>query len=218
MSNSSQATPTAPIKKKKKKPATNWKQVLIIGTMAIAGISMVAPGIFGWIGGLFSSGSNYATPTSEVATTPAPAAEATTTAPTTNTDAMPEPVFKKEGELFFQPASGGKAIAKIDIERAETDVERAQGLMFRKSMDEDKGMLFLFERSEPQSFYMRNTFFPLDIMFVDENNVITTIHENTKTLNDNSLPSNGPAKYVVEVNGGYAKKHGIKVGDKISWQ
>lgn len=131
---------------------------------------------------------------------------------------MPEPVFKKEGELFFQPASGGKAIAKIDIERAETEVERAQGLMFRKSMDEDKGMLFLFERSEPQSFYMRNTYIPLDIMFVDENNVITTIHENTKTLNDNSLPSNGPAKYVVEVNGGYAKRHGIKVGDKISWQ
>jgi uncharacterized membrane protein (UPF0127 family) len=217
MSNSSQATPTAPIKKKKKKTATNWKQVLIIGTMAIAGISMVAPGIFGWIGNLFSSGNNYPTPTSEVATTPAPAAETTTT-PTTNTDAMPEPVFKKEGELFFQPASGGKAIAKIDIERAETEVERAQGLMFRKSMDEDKGMLFLFERSEPQSFYMRNTYIPLDIMFVDENNVITTIHENTKTLNDNSLPSNGPAKYVVEVNGGYAKRHGIKVGDKISWQ
>lgn len=216
MANPSQASPTTPIKKKKKKPATNWKQVLIIGTMLLAAISMVAPGIFSWVGNLLSSNNNYPPPTSEVATTTPPVAE--TTAPTTNTEAMPEPVFKKEGELFFQPASGGKAIAKIDIEKAETDVERAQGLMFRKSMPEDKGMLFLFERSEQQGFWMRNTYIPLDIIFVDENNVITTIHENTKTLNDNSLPSNGPAKYVVEVNGGYTKKHGIKVGDKISWQ
>ncbi|MCC6727186.1 MAG: DUF192 domain-containing protein [Saprospiraceae bacterium] len=216
MSNSSQATPTTPIKKKKKKPATNWKQIIIVGTMALAGISMVAPGIFSWIGNLMSSNNNYPPPTSEVATTTPPATE--TTAPTATTEAMPEPVFTKEGELYFQSAAGGKAITKIDIEKAETDQERMQGLMFRKTMDEDKGMLFVMDNNEQQSFWMRNTYIPLDILFVDENNFITTIHENTKTLNDNSLPSNGPAKYVVEVNGGYAKKHGIKVGDKISWQ
>lgn len=215
MSNSSQATPTAPIKKKKKKPATNWKQIIIVGTMLLAAVSMVAPGIFSWIGNLMSSNS-YSPPTSEMTTTPAPATESTT-APT-NTEAMPEPVFKKEGELYFQSASGGKAISKIDIEKAETDVERIQGLMFRKSMPEEQGMLFLFEQSEQQGFWMRNTYIPLDIIYVDENNVITTIHENAKPLDEKSLPSNGPAKYVVEVNGGYAKKYGIKVGDKISWQ
>ncbi len=166
-----------------------------------------------------STNNNYPPPTSEITTAPAPNSEATTSAATTTTnETMTEPVFKKEGELFFQPASGGKAITKIDIEKAESDQERMQGLMFRKSMDEDKGMLFIMDNNEQQSFYMRNTYIPLDIIFVDENNVITTIHENTKILNDNSLPSNGPAKYVVEVNGGYTKKHGIKVGDKISWQ
>ncbi len=216
MSNSSQATPTAPIKKKKKKPATNWKQVLIIGTMLLAAISMVAPGIFSWIGNLLSSNNSYPPPTSEVATTTTTPTESTN-APTSN-EAMPEPVFKKEGELYFQSASGGKAISKIDIEKAETDVERIQGLMFRKAMPEEQGMLFLFEQSEQQGFWMRNTYIPLDIIYVDENNVITTIYENTKPLDEKSLPSNGPAKYVVEVIGGYAKKHGIKVGDKISWQ
>ncbi|MCU0345813.1 MAG: DUF192 domain-containing protein [Saprospiraceae bacterium] len=215
MSNSSQATPAAPVKKKKKKPATNWKQIIIVGTMIIAGLSMVAPGIFSWIGSLTSNRNAY--PTSEVVTPPSTNSATTEPAPASN-EAMPEPVFKKEGELFFQPAAGGKAIAKIDIEKAETDQERMQGLMFRKSMDEDKGMLFIMDNNEQQSFFMRNTYIPLDIIFVDENNVINTIHENTKILNDNSLPSNGPAKYVVEVNGGYTKKHGIKVGDKISWQ
>ena len=131
---------------------------------------------------------------------------------------MPEPTFKKEGELYFQSSENGKAITKIDIEKADTDMDREFGLMYRKSMPANEGMLFLFDANEQQSFWMHNTYIPLDIIFVDENNVITTIHENAKPLNDTSLKSKGAAKYVVEVNGGFAKQHSIKVGDKISWQ
>lgn len=213
MSTTSQAKETAPVKKKKKKPATNWKQIIIIGAMALALVSMVAPGIMRMIAS-FSEKRAYTPPPTEEAANATPAS----TPPTTNTENMPEPKFQKEGELYFQTASGGKAISKIDIEKAETEVERQMGLMFRKSMPEDQGMLFVFEASEPQAFWMHNTYIPLDIMFVDENGVINTIHENAKTLNDTSLPSSAPSKYVVEVNGGYAKRHGVKVGDKISWQ
>ncbi len=215
MSTTSQAKETASVKKKKKKSATNWKQIIIVGTMAIALIGMVAPNLIQMFSN-FSSRASYSPP--PATESPAPTSETPTSAPATNTEPMPEPKFQKEGELFFQSAAGGKAISKIDIEKAETDIERAQGLMFRKSMPENQGMLFVMDNNEQQSFWMHNTYIPLDIMFVDENGVITTIHENAKPLNDNSLPSNGPAKFVVEVNGGYAKAHGIKVGDKISWQ
>jgi hypothetical protein len=90
--------------------------------------------------------------------------------------------------------------------------------MYRRSMSDTQGMLFLFNESVPQSFWMRNTFIPLDIMFEDENLTITTIHENTQPLSDKSIPSNGNARYVVEVNGGFTKKHGLKIGDKINWK
>lgn len=175
-------------------------------------LSMVVPSLISTIGSLSSSRNTY--PPS--ANSPAPNSEPDPSM--TKNEPMPEPKFQKEGELYFQSAAGGKAISKIDIEKADTELDQQMGLMFRKSMPEDQGMLFLFDASEPRSFWMHNTYIPLDIMFVDENGVITTIHENAKTLNDASLPSNGPAKYVVEVNGGYVQRHGIKVGDKISWQ
>jgi|CXWL01.1.fsa_nt_gi uncharacterized membrane protein (UPF0127 family) len=213
MSNPSQVKETSVGTRKKKKPATDWKRVIIIGVMAIALVSMVAPGLMRMVGGFGSNRTTYTPPSGNTANS-----SSTTSAPATNNETMPEPKFQKEGELYFQNPSSGMAISKIDIEKADTEVDRQFGLMFRKSMPEGQGMLFLFEQNEQQSFWMRNTYIPLDIMFVDENGVITTIHENAKPLNDTSLPSNGKAKYVVEVNGGYAQKHGIKVGDKISWQ
>ena len=107
---------------------------------------------------------------------------------------------------------------KIDIEKADNDMERQFGLMYRRTMEDTQGMLFLFDESTPQGFWMKNTYIPLDIMFVDENNVITTIHENTTPMSDKTVASKGNAKYVVEVNGGFSKKYGIKEGDRISWQ
>jgi uncharacterized membrane protein (UPF0127 family) len=212
MSTTSQATAT--VKKKKKKPATDWKKIIIVSVMALVLLSMIAPGAIRMFAGFGSSRRTYSPPPTEETNN----ATMPSTPATTNNEAVPEPKFQKEGELYFQSAAGGKAISKIDIEKAESEVERQMGLMFRKSMPEDQGMLFLFEASEPQAFWMRNTYIPLDIIFVDENGVINTIHENAKTLNDTSLPSSAPSKYVVEVNGGYAQRHGIKVGDKISWQ
>jgi uncharacterized membrane protein (UPF0127 family) len=125
--------------------------------------------------------------------------------------------FKKEGVLAFYTASGEK-IKVIDIEVAATDEERAQGLMNRPWMEETQGMLFLFEDEKRQSFWMRNTIIPLDIMFVSSDMRIVNIARNTQPMSDRGIPSTGPAKYVVEVVAGFSDKYGLSSGDSIYFE
>jgi len=125
------------------------------------------------------------------------------------------PKFRQDGELNFIDSTSNEIIFKINIEIVSTDMERALGLMFRPEMDEDKGMLFLMDKEERQSFYMRNTIIPLDIIYVNSKFQIVDIYKNTKILDDSSLPSAAPARYVVEINGGLCDKYNIKVGDSI---
>lgn len=129
-----------------------------------------------------------------------------------------EPEFKKEGELEFLKKDGKTQIKKIDVELAENDEERMQGMMYRKSMDDEKGMLFIFQREEPQSFWMKNTIIPLDIMYVNSKKEIVKIHKNTTPFSESSLPSEKPATYVVEVSGGFTDRYGVKEGDIISFE
>ena len=124
--------------------------------------------------------------------------------------------FTKEGELIFTD-SLGTLKTKIEIEIADNHYERQLGLMNRKEMKENEGMLFIFDKLELQSFWMRNTLISLDIMFVDNQKKIVTIHKNTTTLSDNSYPSSQPSIYVVEVLSGFTDRHNIQVGDKIDW-
>ncbi|MFN3872576.1 MAG: DUF192 domain-containing protein [Ignavibacterium sp.] len=124
--------------------------------------------------------------------------------------------FTKEGELIFSD-SLGNAKAKIDLEIADDEYQRQLGLMNRKEMTENQGMLFIFPRQDYLSFWMRNTFLSLDMIFVDESKTIVTIHKNTRILSDTSYPSTKPAKYVVEVLAGFTDKYNIQVGDKIDW-
>jgi uncharacterized membrane protein (UPF0127 family) len=128
----------------------------------------------------------------------------------------PEYMFKKDGELTFTDSLNNTK-TKIDIQIANSDFDRELGLMFRKQMEENKGMLFIFPEEARQSFWMRNTLISLDMIFVNALNKIVTIHRNTQTLSDQSYPSTAPAKYVIEVNGGYCLKHNIKEGDKINF-
>jgi uncharacterized membrane protein (UPF0127 family) len=124
--------------------------------------------------------------------------------------------FKKEGELTFTDLTGNPTI-KIDIEIADNDYERQLGLMKRESMGEMQGMLFIFPEEKYQSFWMFNTLFSLDMLFINSNKEIVTIHKNTKPLSEESYPSSKPAQYVLEVNGGFCDKYNIKVGDKVFW-
>ncbi len=127
------------------------------------------------------------------------------------------PTFKKEGELLFISKAERETLAAIDIEIADNDQKTAQGLMYRSSMPRNAGMLFLMPREEIQGFWMRNTYIPLDIIFVNSNKEIVTIHANTTPMKENSYISTEPALYVVEVNAGYCKKNNIKEGDKIDF-
>ena len=125
--------------------------------------------------------------------------------------------FTKEGELTFQTPDE-KFKCQIDVELATDDIERAIGLMYREHMDEDQGMLFIFPKEEYQSFWMRNTVLSLDILYVNKNREIVTIHKNAVPFSEESLPSTEPAIYVVEVNAGFTTRHNISEGDKISWR
>lgn len=125
--------------------------------------------------------------------------------------------FTKHGELTFTSSESGFN-AKIDIEIAEDDEARGQGLMYRSKLKESQGMFFIFNREQPQSFWMRNTPLSLDIIFVNKNNEIVKIHKNTKPFSESSYASLRPAIYVVEVIAGYTDTYGIKEGDRIVWR
>ncbi|MDX1702060.1 MAG: DUF192 domain-containing protein, partial [Melioribacteraceae bacterium] len=93
--------------------------------------------------------------------------------------------FKKEGELSFQSASGD-FISSLDIELAENDFERSEGLKYRTSMEENQGMLFIFPYEVTQSFWMRSTVLSLDMIFINSELEIVTIHQNTIPYDESS--------------------------------
>lgn len=127
------------------------------------------------------------------------------------------PVFRKDGELRFLDGRTSKVINTIEIEVADDDAEREQGLMYRDTMPENAGMLFMMDIEETQSFWMKNTIISLDIIYADTNRRIVSIHKNCKPYSLDQIVSAEPAAYVVEVNAGYTSKYNIKVGDVISF-
>jgi len=136
--------------------------------------------------------------------------------------ALPGTAFEHEGNLYFGISDGenlDSGTVEIKIEIAETEGAITQGLMNRTSMDFDKGMLFIFDDNRERSFWMKNTIISLDIIFIDINNKIVAIKERTTPYSEAQVTSNNiPAKYVLEVNAGFASKHGIQVGNEISFE
>lgn len=126
-------------------------------------------------------------------------------------------VFRKDGELNFRKNGKTDMQVKIDIEVADDEPERIQGLMYRDSMPEFAGMLFMFPVEEPIAFWMKNTHISLDIIYVNSDRQIVSIAANTTPYSQEQIPSIKPAQYVVEVNAGFAARHGIKEGDYIQF-
>lgn len=129
----------------------------------------------------------------------------------------PDPVFGgvtlKTDKLTFSDAEGTPT---IDVELALEPNERQRGLMFRRQMPEGAGMLFHFPGPERvQSFWMRNTCIPLDMLFIADDGFITGIQENVPTLNDASRSIPCPVRYVLEVNAGWTRKHGVRPGQMV---
>lgn len=104
---------------------------------------------------------------------------------------------------------------RVSVEIADTHEKRALGLMYRRELPELHGMLFFFPRQEPQSFWMKNTPLPLDIIFIDSSLTIVSIAQNTTPFSEKMIPSGKPAQFVLEVNGGFCQRHGIVAGSRV---
>ena len=124
--------------------------------------------------------------------------------------------FTKHGELQIL-STKGDTIHSFDIEIAEDNYHTQLGLMYRSSMKDDNGMIFIFPDVQPRAFWMRNTRIGLDIIYADSNGIVVSIAKYAKPFDETSLPSQGPAKYVFEINDGLSDKLGIKAGDKLVW-
>jgi len=110
---------------------------------------------------------------------------------------------------------GRPASCSFKVELAVTPEEQARGLMFRERLNEDAGMLFIFGGDDLQSFWMRNTLIPLDIIFVNSGLKVVHVHDFAKPRDETGISSRFGAKYVVEVNGGKAAACRIKAGTRV---
>ena len=107
---------------------------------------------------------------------------------------------------------------RFTVEVAESREKQALGLMFRESMPDDHGMVFIFPAEGMRSFWMKNTKIPLDIFYFDEDLKLVGVSENTPPCRSSrcpGYPSTGPAKYVLELNAGKAAELGVKPGDEL---
>ena len=103
----------------------------------------------------------------------------------------------------------------FQVEIARDDASRARGLMDRRFMPADHGMLFEFDREAPEAFWMKDTYIPLDMIFISRAGIVTNIVANAEPLSERAIPSGPPCMAVLELNGGAAARIGLKVGDKV---
>jgi len=108
-----------------------------------------------------------------------------------------------------------KGEAKFEVEIAKTPTQQAQGLMYRRSMPANAGMLFVYTRPQPVSYWMKNTFIPLDMIFIGANGRIVNIRQRTVPHSLVPVRSKGKVQAVLELNGGTTSRLGIKVGDSV---
>jgi uncharacterized membrane protein (UPF0127 family) len=139
----------------------------------------------------------------------------------------PPPSPSKEGASKsedMQPAHGAVTIEtptgaqRYAVELAIKPLERNKGLMYREHLDDDAGMLFIFEDMRIQSFWMKNTRIPLDMIFIDDDFVIAGIVESAEPLTLTSRKVDKKSRYVLELAGGVSRKRGIARGQKVTFE
>ncbi|HEU4535866.1 MAG TPA: DUF192 domain-containing protein [Polyangiaceae bacterium] len=117
------------------------------------------------------------------------------------------------GRVSFPQAPGAPS---VDVEVMASEELRSRGLMYRRELAENRGMLFAFDEESPRAFWMRNTCLPLDMVFVAADGFVVGVLENVPTMNDDPREVRCAAKYVLEVNAGYCRRHGIKAGQSMA--
>jgi uncharacterized membrane protein (UPF0127 family) len=123
--------------------------------------------------------------------------------------------FARSGQLEPLQIKTSDQTYSFQVEVARTPQEQARGLMFRQSMPENHGMLFDFNELRRASFWMKNTYIPLDLLFIEANGTINSIIENAQPLSLKSLKSEQPVRAVLEINGGLSARLNIKPGDTV---
>jgi uncharacterized membrane protein (UPF0127 family) len=108
--------------------------------------------------------------------------------------------------------AGASVVAQVVVSQHDTQ----RGLMYRRTMPEDHGMLFDLRTRSDHEFWMHNTCIPLDLLFVDQDGLIVGIVENAPTLDDSSRSVGCMSRYVLEVNAGWSRRHGVKAGQHMS--
>jgi uncharacterized membrane protein (UPF0127 family) len=106
----------------------------------------------------------------------------------------------------------------VTVELARTDEERARGLMHRRSLPDDRGMLFLFGETAEHAFWMKNTPLPLDIVFIDDGGRIVGVVERAEPYSEALRTVGAPSRYVLEVNGGWTRARGVGPGDRVRFE
>lgn len=124
------------------------------------------------------------------------------------------PVAAQDGLEPLTIEAGGKSHA-FQVEVMRTDEQRAKGLMFRRYLAADRGMLFDFKTEQTVTMWMRNTYLPLDMIFIGKDGRVVSVAENTEPMSERIIPSGAPALAVLEVNAGTAARIGLKTGDRI---
>ena len=109
--------------------------------------------------------------------------------------------------------SGGEH--PITVEVAESPADKAKGLMFRRTLGEQEGMLFLYTEPQDVAMWMRNTYLPLDMVFIDKAGIVTQIAERTVPFSEERIESGGAILGVLEINGGLSERLGLKPGDRV---
>ena len=103
----------------------------------------------------------------------------------------------------------------FQVEIARDEASRARGLMDRRFMPANHGMLFEFDREAPEAFWMKDTYIPLDMIFISRTGIVTNIAANAEPLSERAIPSGPPCMAVLELNGGAAARIGLRVGDRV---
>jgi len=116
------------------------------------------------------------------------------------------------GTLVFKTSTGDH---NFEIEVATTKQEQALGLMFRRSLPDNAGMLFIYQPPQPAAMWMKNTLIPLDMVFIAPDGKVLRIETNTEPFSTRVIPSEGTISAVLELNAGQADKIGLKRGDKV---
>ncbi|MBN2495804.1 MAG: DUF192 domain-containing protein [Deltaproteobacteria bacterium] len=121
---------------------------------------------------------------------------------------------RSDGPTVVLEGRGGKPV-RVRIEIARRPEQLSRGLKYRQSLPEDAGMLFIYPADGHRRFWMQDTYIPLDMVFIGDNRRIVGVVENTEPLTEEGREVDAPSRFVLEVNAGFLKRHGVRPGSAV---